>query len=83
MFNRILATPTYETPKGTLEAYELGDAASLLRKSVPGAGLEIHHVAHKHSALLSIPGYEADTAPAMALPKGEHRRILPALDGTR
>jgi hypothetical protein len=77
LFNRSLAAPNRMAAKGTLKPYDVGDVASLLRKSVPGDGLEIHHVPQKHSAGLSNSGYDPDTAPATALPKCEHRRMPP------
>ena len=73
LFNRNLAAPSHMTGKGTLKPYDVGEVASLLRKSVPGDGLEIHQIPQKHSSELS----DTDTAPAMALPKCEHRRMPP------
>ena len=73
VFNRVSATaqPQVETK---LNPYEVGPARSLLQQSVPGDGLEIHHAPDKHSSA-RMPQYDADTAPAIAIPKCEHRRV--------
>jgi hypothetical protein len=74
IFNRI-ATTTIVKPQAKLRAYETGSARALLRKSVPGDGLEIHHVPNKSFGTKGIHGYDPGTAPAIALPKQDHRRI--------
>jgi len=40
-----------------------------------GDGLEVHHAAQAHPASQVIPGYDRATAPSIALPYKEHRRI--------
>jgi hypothetical protein len=76
LFNQ---TPTKSTliERGLLEPHEVGPASALLRKSVPGDGLEIHHVPRKRVGSANVGGYDPDSAPAIALPKAEHRRMPP------
>lgn len=77
LFNTIPSESRSETDTGALRPGDVGPASELLRKSVPGDGLEIHHVPQKHFASLSITGYNSDSAPAIALRKAEHRRMPP------
>jgi RHS repeat-associated protein len=58
-----------------VQPYEVGTADDLKRRSVPGDGLDIHHLPQKHPAGQVIPGYDPKTGPAMAVPEGEHRQI--------
>jgi hypothetical protein len=44
-------------------------------RSVPGDGLDIHHVPQAHPAEQTIPGYDRKTGPAIALPEDEHAAI--------
>jgi RHS repeat-associated protein len=60
--------------------YEVGAFGDLAKRS-KGDGLEIHHAAQKHPAGQTIPGYDPKTAPSIALPSNEHRRI-PTVKGT-
>lgn len=60
-----------------IKPYEVGtfDDLSKSGRSVSGDGLDIHHVVQKHPAAQVIPGYNLQTAPAIALPSAEHRLI--------
>jgi hypothetical protein len=78
LFNRNSALPDSKPAGGALKPYDVGEAASLMHKSVPGDGLEIHRLPQKHNLGLSTPGQDSDTAPAIALPKCEHRRMPPS-----
>lgn len=73
IFNRVTSTP----PQGEaiLSAYEVETARSLLRRSVPGDGLEIHHVPDRQLGIANVKEYDPDSGPAIALGKWEHRRI--------
>lgn len=42
-----------------------------------GDDLAKHHVAQKHMMAKLVPGYDAHTAPAIAIPTNEHLRIVP------
>jgi hypothetical protein len=78
LFNEIPPESRSETDTGALRANDVGLASELLRKSVPGDGLEIHHVPQKYFASLNIAGYDPDSAPAIALPKAAHRSMPPS-----
>jgi RHS repeat-associated protein len=55
--------------------YEVGTFDDLVRRSARGDKLDIHHVAQKHPADQIIEGYDPRTAPSIAVPQREHRRI--------
>jgi RHS repeat-associated protein len=63
-----------------VEKYEVGTFDDLKSRSVVGDNLDIHHVTQKHAGGQVIPGYEQGSAPAIALPRGEHSRI-PTIKG--
>ena len=77
LFNEMPIPSSLLKEQGMLEPHLVGPASNLLRKSAPGDGLEIHHVLQKHTAGVGIHRYDPDAAPAIALPKVEHRRIRP------
>jgi hypothetical protein len=58
-----------------VDPYEVGTFDDLKARSVSGDELDIHHLPQKHPAGQVIPGYDPKTAPAMAVPQGEHRQI--------
>jgi RHS repeat-associated protein len=62
--------------------YEVGAADDLVKRSVVGDGLEIHHVSQSNPAGQIISTYDKKTAPAIALPKAEHKAI-PTLKGNK
>jgi hypothetical protein len=66
------ATTTSQQPTGP---YDTGTAEDLHKGSQVGDGLDVHHVPQQKPASQTIAGYDAKTAPAMALPKGEHKAI--------
>jgi len=70
--------PTTQTPTGP---YDVGTAADLKGGSNVGDGLDVHHVPQQQPASQTITGYDGKTAPAIALPKGEHKAI-PTEKGT-
>jgi hypothetical protein len=74
VFNRVTATPLLQS-EARLSAHKVETARSLLRHSVPGDGLEIHHVPDRQVGIASLKEYDSDSAPAIALGKWEHRRI--------
>jgi RHS repeat-associated protein len=63
-----------------VEKYEVGSAKDLSKISVKD-GLDIHHVSQSKPAGQLIKDYDKATAPAIALPKSEHKAI-PTLKGT-
>jgi RHS repeat-associated protein len=63
-----------------VEKYEVGSAKDLSKISVKD-NLDIHHVSQSKPASQLIKGYDKATAPAIALPKAEHKAI-PTLKGT-
>ena len=69
------------TGKGEVAKYEVGTFDDLTARSVKGDKLDIHHAAQKHPAGQVIDGYDPKTAPSMAVPQREHRRI-PTIKGT-
>ena len=58
-----------------VQPYEVGPVDDLLRRSRIGDGLSIHHLPQQHPASQVVPAYDPKTAPGIALPRGEHRRI--------
>lgn len=64
-----------------VEKYEVGTAKELSKVSVKD-GLDIHHVPQSQPASQVIKEYDKSTAPAIALPKAEHKAI-PVLKGTK
>lgn len=65
-----------------VEKYEVGLFNDLKNRSEVGDGLDVHHVSQKQPAGQVIEGYDPNTAPAIALPSGEHKQI-PTLKGTQ
>ena len=62
-------------PKGSVGKYEVGTFDDLKARSMPGDKLDIHHAAQKHPAAQTVEGYDPKTAPSIAVPSREHRRI--------
>ncbi|CAM4198365.1 RHS repeat domain-containing protein [Pseudoalteromonas ostreae] len=60
--------------------YEVGAFNDLSKRSAVGDKLDIHHAAQKHPASQVIDGYDPKTAPSIAVPAREHRRI-PTIKG--
>ena len=58
-----------------IRRYEVSTFDDLARRSARGDKLDIHHVAQKHPAGQIIEGYDPRTAPSIAVPQREHRRI--------
>ncbi|HVW50469.1 MAG TPA: RHS repeat-associated core domain-containing protein [Trinickia sp.] len=53
----------------------------LKNRSTPGDKLDIHHPMQSNPASQVAPGYDHQTAPAIAIPKAKHLRI-PTIKGT-
>jgi hypothetical protein len=70
-----------EATEKQLIKYEVGPADKLLERSVKGDNLDVHHVSQSKPASQLISGYDKKTAPAIALPRGEHKAI-PTLKGS-
>ena len=60
--------------------YEVGTFDALKARSVKGDGLDIHHAMQSNPAGQAVGNYNPLTAPAIALPRGEHVSI-PTLKG--
>jgi hypothetical protein len=56
-------------------SYDVGSAAGLKGGSAVGDGLDVHHVPQQQPAGQVIDGYNGKTAPAIAVPEGEHQAI--------
>jgi RHS repeat-associated protein len=65
---------TGQIQKG-VQPYDVGTAGDLRGDSVPGDRIDIHHVPQQQPAGQVISGYDPKTAPAIAVPEGEHRAI--------
>jgi RHS repeat-associated protein len=62
-------------PPGNVKPYEVGRYDDLKSRSPKGDNLDIHHVPQQNPAKQSIPGYDPNKAPSIALPNEEHKRI--------
>jgi hypothetical protein len=79
IFNGLCGESVYRSDaKPQIRPYDSGEAQELKSKMKTRDELDIHHVPDKYSSLRSIDGYDPNTAPAMALPKHEHRQIPPS-----
>ena len=61
--------------------YDVGPFNELKYRSAPGDKLDIHHAMQSNPAGQVVPGYDHQTAPAIAVPRAEHLRI-PTIKGT-
>ncbi len=64
-----------QTTQSQTGPYDVGSAGDLKGGSVVGDGLDVHHVPQQQPAGQVIDGYNGNTAPAIAVPKGEHQAI--------
>jgi hypothetical protein len=64
-----------------IKPYESGEAQDLRAKLVPGGDIDIHHVPDKYLSAQAVTDYDPKRAPAMALPKPEHRKVPPPSSG--
>jgi len=69
------AMMTANTLAPAVKPYEAGQVDDLLKRSVPGDELQIHHVPQSHPAEQVIPGYSPSKGPGIALPRREHQLI--------
>jgi len=70
-----LASTKGEGGREPVEAYEVGTYSDLTDRSVPGDGLDLHHVPQGQPASQLIQGYDFENAPAIAVPREEHVQI--------
>jgi hypothetical protein len=66
---------------GPVQAYEVDTYAELNARSAPFDDLQLHHAPQKAKAYGLVPGYPeppSNQAPAIALPKWEHRLVTAA-----
>jgi hypothetical protein len=54
--------------------YDTGEASNLKSRLKSGDDLDIHHIPAKHPSARTIRNYDPRSAPAIALPKQEHRQ---------
>jgi hypothetical protein len=54
--------------------YEVGIFKNLKKRS-KGDDFDIHHAPQKHPANQTVPGYDKNSAPSIAIPSNEHSRI--------
>jgi RHS repeat-associated protein len=71
---------TEDAAKTGVRAYEVGTYDILKEKSVVGDTLDIHHVGQAHPMEQLVSDYDRATAPAIALPEGEHA-MIPTIKG--
>jgi RHS repeat-associated protein len=60
---------------GKVGKYEVGTYRNLKLRSAIGDKLDVHHVAQQNPAGQVINNYDPNTAPSIAVPAREHRRI--------
>jgi RHS repeat-associated protein len=70
-----------QSTPGKVEPYDVGEAKDLKDRSAPGDNVDVHHVPQQNPAGQTVAGYDGKTAPAIALPKDEHKAI-PTEKGT-
>ena len=71
-----LRTPSVSEPSGVgLQPYDVDTFSALMEKSRVGDGLDLHHVPEKTASVQILENYVPESAPAIALPKGEHRKL--------
>lgn len=75
--DKVIVKEGAETAEKQLVKYEVGSADNLLKRSVKGDNLDVHHVSLSKPASQIISGYDKKTAPAIALPRVEHKAIQP------
>jgi hypothetical protein len=78
VFNQVLRTPPNEKTEFGLRPFEVGPADDLKARAKLGDGVDIHHVPQKYPSMKNIKNYDPETAPAIALPKHQHRKMPPA-----
>lgn len=66
--------------KSAVEPYEVGTYKDLKNRSPSGDGLDIHHVPQAKPAGQAIDDYDYWNAPAIAIPRSEHR-VIPTQKG--
>jgi RHS repeat-associated protein len=75
------ADEVVECAASAARPYEVGPFNELKSRSIVGDELDIHHVAQRQPAAQVIPGYNARTAPSIAIPRELHIDI-PNMRGT-
>jgi hypothetical protein len=78
LFNALCSVgPESHAQNSEVSAHDQGCAADLKSKLKSGDGLDVHHVPDKYTSLQTVKDYDPNRAPAVALPKSEHRQVLP------
>ena len=67
--------PGAQSGTQAVQPYDVGEAKDLQGRSVPGDNVDIHHVPQQNPASQTVAGYDGKTAPAMGVPKDEHKTI--------
>jgi len=77
LFNALLTKGKEDREKSGTNPYDQDEAGRLKAKLKSGDNLDLHHVPDKHASIETISGYDPNRAPAVALPKAEHRQMPP------
>jgi hypothetical protein len=76
LFNGLCSVGTESrAPNPEINPYDSDHATDLRSKLKSSDELDIHHVPDKYFCLRTVSNYDPATAPAIALPKSEHRQI--------
>jgi hypothetical protein len=78
LFNRLCFLDAENRPPNSeIRPYDVSDAKNLKSRLKSTDELDVHHVPDKYLSLQTVDGYDSSSAPAIALPKSEHRQIVP------
>lgn len=69
--------PESQGRKSEVAPYESSSAADLKSALKSADEFDIHHIPDKYSSLQRVKDYDPNVAPAIAVPKAEHRQIRP------
>jgi hypothetical protein len=75
MFNALCPMGPQEGANSEVNPYDQAGAAELKSKLKCSDQLDVHHVPDKYISLQTVKNYNPDTAPAIVLPKTEHRQM--------
>ena len=57
-----------------VKVYDVGSYKELLKRSVPGDNIDIHHMTQSKPSKESIPNWKHGKGTCVALPKDKHKR---------
>jgi hypothetical protein len=64
-------------PASIAKVHEVGEARELRKKLRIGDGMDVHHVPDKYAMSSLIRNHDSEDAPAITLPKAQHRKMPP------